>query len=132
MPERSPDEILATAVESSRNIKFGRGVVSKTSYVAALAMAVWGVVAWRWSENLIADVGLLVIGAVSTGFACWYINRCHEFAERNPAQALLEGAEFLEWSRLEAAAKGLAAPPPGQPQIEIKPARLPADGQSNG
>jgi len=117
---RSPDEILASAVESSRNVKFGRGVVSKTSYVAALCLAVWLAIAWKWNDSVIQDVGLLIIGVVTTIFAGWYIKATQNFAERNPAQALLEGAEFLEWSRLEAAAKGIPAPPK-QPLIEVRP-----------
>jgi hypothetical protein len=120
---QSPDEILATAVESSRNVKFGRGVVSKTTYVAALAVAVWLVIAWRWSDNMTANGGLILAGIVATAFACWYIKASQNFAERNPAQALLDGAEFLEWTRLEAAAKGLPSPP-NQTPIEVKPSKL--------
>lgn len=96
MAEKSPDDVIASALESSRNIKFGRGVVSKTSYVAALVIAVWLMIAWRWSDNMIANLGLLIAGAAATGFAVWYIKSSQDFAERNPGQALLDGAEFLE------------------------------------
>ena len=94
--------------------------MSKTSYVAALVVGVWLMVAWRWSESLIADAGLLIAGSIATLFAGWYIKESQAFAERNPGQALLDGAEFLEWSRLEAAAKGLQSPQQG-PLLEIKP-----------
>ena len=65
MAAKSPDEILAEAVESARNVKFGRGVVSKTSYVAALVVGVWIVVAWQWGGDPIADGGLLIAGAAA-------------------------------------------------------------------
>jgi len=124
MADRSPDEILASAIESSRNIKFGRGVVSKTSYVAALVVAVWLMIAWRWTDNIAADTGLMVAGLVVTGFAVWYIKASQSFAEHNPSLALLEGAELLEWQRQEMVAKGLP-PMPNAPLIEDRggPAR---------
>lgn len=125
----SPDEILASALESSRKVKFGRGVVSKTSYVAALVVGAWITIAFRIGENIYSNGGLLLAGIAATGFAHWYIKASQNFAERNPGQALLEGAEFLEWSRLEAAAKGLPAPT-NQAVIEVLPAKN-ADG-SNG
>lgn len=120
MVTRSPDEILASAIESSRNVKFGRGVVSKTSYVAAFVVAVWFAIVWKWSDNLVADGGLLAIGLIVSAFAFWYIRASQSFAERNPGQALLDGAEFLEWTRIEAAAKGVR-PSGNQPQLEVSP-----------
>lgn len=127
MSEKSPDQILANALESSRTVKLGRGVVSKTGYVAALVIAVWFAIAWRWSGNWPADAGLLFLGMASTGFGAWYIRATQSFAEKNPAQALLEGAEFLEWTRMEAAAKGL--PPVANPlMLDIKPAEEQGDG----
>lgn len=124
MATKGPDEILATALESSRNVKFGRGVVSKTSYVAALVIVVWIAVAWRWSGDLSSDLGLLIAGVIATGFAGWYVKATQNFAERNPAQALLEGAELLEWQRQEAAAKGFT-PVAGAPSIELPPSQTP-------
>ena len=113
MAHEGPDAILAKAVESSQNVKFGKGVVSKTTYVAALVIATWIVIAWRWSADLMADGGLLIAGLAATAFGAWYIKSSQNFAERNPAQAMLDGAEFLEWSRLEAAAKGIPSLPSG-------------------
>lgn len=97
--------------------------MSKTSYVAALCLAVWLAVAWRWSGPIADNWGLLIAGTVTTLFAAWYIKATQNFAERNPAQALLEGTEFLEWSRIEAAAKGLP-PTPDQPLVEVRPAGI--------
>ena len=94
--------------------------MSKTSYVAALALAVLGFVAWRLGEDQITNAMLMLIGVAATGFALWYIRSTQSYAERNPGQALLEGAEFLEWSKLEAAAKGVPSLPGPQALIEIK------------
>jgi hypothetical protein len=116
----NPDEILASALESSRAVKFGRGVVSKTSYVAASVVVAWIGIALRIGDNIYTNGGLLVAGLVVTAFAIWYIRTSQAFAASNPGQAILDGAEFLEWSRLEAAAKGLPAPV-DQPAIEVLP-----------
>lgn len=120
MAERDPSEVVEGILSSGRNIRLGRGVVSKTSYVAGIVALVWGAIVWRWSENLTADAGLVLVGLIVTAFAIWFIRGTQKFAERNPAQALLEGAELLEWQRVEAAAKGVPPQPPGGPLIELR------------
>src|SRR5947209_18809658 len=90
VPERDPSAVVEGILSSGRNIRLGRGVVSKTSYVAAIAAIAWVAIIWRWSDNLKTDAGLLTAGLVATGFACWFIRGTHRFAEQNPAQALLE------------------------------------------
>ncbi len=122
MSDRGPDEVLAGVVQSARNIKFGRGVVSKTSYVAALVVAAWGVIVFRLGDNLITNGALLLAGLVATGFAFWYIRSSQKFAEQNPSLALLEGAELIEWQKLEVAAKGGLLQQPDDKMLEIKPA----------
>jgi hypothetical protein len=115
MGNEDPSESLRKVLESARNVRLGRGVVSKTSYVAVLPLSVWGVVAWRWSDNAVLDIGLLAIGMCATIFAMWFIKGTREFAERNPELALLEGAELLEWRRMEVAAKGVP------PELDSRP-----------
>src|SRR3712207_2125779 len=51
---------------------------------------------------------------VPTGAAVWWIKNMQNFAERNPAQAMLEGAEFMEFKRFEAQAKGVPSLGRGQ------------------
>lgn len=92
--------------------------MSKTSYVIALPLVVWLAVAWRWDGPIGDNVGLLIAGFVSTLLGFWYVKETQNFAERNPAQALLDGAELLEWHRMETAAKGLP-PSDDQPLIEL-------------
>ena len=107
MPASDPVETLTKALESARNIRLGKGVTSKTSYIAALPLVVLGMVAWRWSEDIVMNTGLLFIALAAIGFAVWFISSSRTFAERNPALALLEGAELIEWRRMEVEAKGV-------------------------
>ena len=93
--------------------------MSKTTYVAALPLIVWLAAAWRWNGAVSDNIGLLIAGAASTLFAIWYILATHRFAEKNPALALLEGAELLEWQRTEAAVKGVLPTAGQRPQIEL-------------
>jgi len=84
---------------------------------------VWLAIAWRWTGTLSANFGMLIAGSVSTLFGAWYIKGTQSFAERNPAQALLEGAELLEWQKTEIQAKGL-------PPIESQPALPGSEGSA--
>lgn len=119
-----PDEILMKAVDSARNVKFGRGVVSKTSFVAALVPALWLTIALRLTGSLVADGALMTAGIVATVFAVWYVRASHSFAEKNPAQALLEGAEFLEYTRIGAATREVPKADDMQPTGELTSGRL--------
>ena len=102
--------------------------MSKTTYVAGLVVAGWIAIILRLGDNLYINGGLLISGLAASFFAFWYIKSSQDFAQRNPGQALLDGAEFLEWTRLEAAAKGLPSPP-NQSLIEVPPAKQ--GGNSN-
>lgn len=119
MIDDDPMVTLNRAIESARNVRLGRGVVSKTSYIAAVPLVVWAFAVWRWSDNLLMDGGLLLIGVIATIFAGWFIRSTRSFAERNPALALLEGAELIEWRKMEVAAQGIQ-PPPQQVLLEDK------------
>jgi len=111
MGDEDPMETITKALEHARNVRLGRGVVSKTSYVAAALLVVWVLVLWRWSDSAPMDGGLLLVGVLATIFAVWFIRSTRSFAEKNPALALLEGAERIEWRKLEVAAQGIPSPP---------------------
>jgi hypothetical protein len=68
-------------------------------------LGVWAIVAWRISPNLIVDGFLIAGGLIATIAVVWWIRSTHDFAERNPTQALLEGAQFVEYKRIEAETK---------------------------
>jgi hypothetical protein len=108
MPEINGDpiEVLKKIAESHRQIRFGRGVVGRTSYATIAILGIWAVVVARLSENLLLDGALLLGGLISTGIYCWWVKGTHRYAKENPALALLEGAELLEYQRFEAQVKG--------------------------
>ena len=117
-----------------RGIKFGRGVVGKTSYAAAALIGVWAIIAFRLSESLVLDGALLFAGALATLFVFWWTTSTQKFAEKNPAQAMLDGGELLEYKKFEVSAKRpldtdgtLVVDPKGQTLIEDRSAKDDAD-----
>jgi hypothetical protein len=80
--------------------------MGKTTQVVLALVAIWGVIIWRFSDSLVLDAMLMVAGVIATGCVCWWITSAQRFAAANPAQAMLEGAELIEYQRFEAEAKG--------------------------
>ena len=84
---------------------------------------IWAVVVWRLGTDPWANVTLFGAGVVVTGVFVWWVRSTQSFAERNPAQAMLEGAEFLEFRKFEAQAKGVTLgsspklPDPSKPPL---------------
>jgi uncharacterized SAM-binding protein YcdF (DUF218 family) len=71
---------------------------------------------------MITDAALIFSGVVATLYAGWFVKTTQEYARRNPAQAILEGAELLEWQRMATQAKG------GLPSVDdraLKDASIP-------
>ena len=114
MPSEDPALTVDRILESGRNIRFGKGVVAKTSYVAAATAAVWAIIAWRWMGDFEQNMGLLVAGVIETAFAVWFIIATQKFARDNPAQAILDGAELIEWRRMDEKVKGQIGTPDRQ------------------
>ncbi|MGY4469333.1 nitrogen fixation-related uncharacterized protein [Bradyrhizobium sp. LB9.1b] len=116
-----PATWIKRLTESYSSVRFPRGVVGKTTHAMLGLIALWALILWGMSENLTKDAALLGAGLVITGVFIWWVKTTQAFAERNPAQAMLDGAEFIEYKKFEAQAKGL--PPsvtvltsdPGQP-----------------
>ena len=112
-----PADIIKKLSESYRQVRFGRGVVGKTGHGMLGVLTIWLMIAWRWSGNVAADVGLGLVGVAATAAFVWWVRSTQEFAQRNPAQALLEGAELLEYQKFEAQSKGMPSLP-NSPIIE--------------
>jgi hypothetical protein len=107
-PNSDPDEWVKKLSEKYSSIRLARGgVVSKTGHAMLAVIATWAVIFWQLSDNAIRNISLILGGAILTGVFIWWVRSTQRFAERNPAQAMLEGAEFLEWHKFEAQAKGL-------------------------
>ena len=84
------------------NVKLGRGVVGKITYIAGAVFAVLAILAIRdpntWSM-------MAILGAVVVLFLTFLFSVL-KFAAANPSQALLEGAELLQWHKMNMSAKG--------------------------
>lgn len=105
-----PVEIVRRLAESFRQIKFGSGIVGKTSYLTLAVVGVWALVIWRLSGDLVLDAFLVGTAGIATAIYVWWMRRTHAFAERNPGLALLEGAHLLEYQRFVAHTKGQHPP----------------------
>ena len=98
--------MLRRLMVAGQQIKLGVGVVGKTSRSMLSIIAMWGVIIIRLSDNWALDGVLSAAGLAITGSFLWWVHSTQQFAERNPAQAMLEGAQLLEYQRFEAEAKG--------------------------
>ncbi|WP_441227900.1 hypothetical protein AB7813_03725 [Tardiphaga sp. 20_F10_N6_6] len=105
-----PEDVLRKLSEGYRTIRFARGVVGKTGHAAIGLLTVWAIVAWQIGDNLTKNLSLLAVGTLASAVFVWWARSTQKFAEKNPAQALLEGAELLEYQRFEAETKGLSSP----------------------
>lgn len=104
--------------ESLQRIRLSRGVVGKTTYTAIAFFGVLGIVAARLPSDMLLALALIACAI----FLIYFVGLLH-FANKNPAAALLEGAELLHWQQTELAAKG-TGPIPLQPAI-TPPRELP-------
>jgi hypothetical protein len=112
-----PGEWLHRFQEAGSNVKFGSGIVAKTNRAVLAVLGLWGVIAWKLGPSWIGNAALICVGIAATAFVVWWAKATHSFAERNPAQAVLDGAQFVAYKRFEAEWKGLPAPAPS-PVIE--------------
>lgn len=80
--------------------------MSKTTRAILALIALWGVIVVKLGTDWSLDAILGSIGLVATATICWWARETHRFAEANPAQAILDGAQFIEYKRFEAQAKG--------------------------
>jgi hypothetical protein len=104
--EFDPIVLVRKLTEAYGRFRFGRGVVGKTGHAMIAILIVWGLVVWRLSGTW-TDIFTISAGLIATVTFAWWTKSTQSFAERNPAQAMLEGAEFLEYHKFEVQAKGL-------------------------
>lgn len=104
-PPSDPSEILRKVAESGMGVRFGRGVVAKTGYAVVGVLVIWLGVALKIGASTVQNCFLVGCGLIATALVIWWIRSTQQFAERNPAQAILEGAEFLEYKKLETTSK---------------------------
>lgn len=109
MADEDPIETVQRILDSGRRVRFGRGVVSKTAYVAFGVVTVWAIVVWRLSDDPLTNAFLFAAAVLATAFGIWFVRGTQNYAEKNPAQAMLEGAELLQWQKMGLKAKGSRA-----------------------
>jgi hypothetical protein len=126
MAERSQTDRIADLLNKLgisghqlQNVKLGPGVVGRNSSIAWAFEFVMlaGVVASAILHS-IPMLGLSLAGAICVAVAIALSNVY--FGNKNPAAALLEGAQFLEYQQMQMAAKGVpviesSAPPVPRP-----------------
>lgn len=95
------------STEAYEKIKFPQGVVGKTSLIVAMGLVVLAIIAMRTTSQYL--LVLLFIAVVV--LVVWHCIRTREFAEKNPALALTEGAELLAYRKIELGAKDFSNPP---------------------
>jgi hypothetical protein len=109
-PPTDPDDIINKIAEAGRGVRLGKGVTGKTGHAILALLAIWAIALWRLGPSLVQSAAVLLAAIAATSVFVWWTRATQAFAERNPAQAMLEGAEFLEYQRFEAAAKGRPIP----------------------
>lgn len=105
MEPPDPSALLVRAIESGSGIRFARGVVGKTGHAIVGLIIVWAIVAIRLGSGIVLDCFLIGVGLLITSVFIWWTRSIQQFAERNPGQAVLDGAEFVEYTKMKAVAK---------------------------
>ena len=126
MTERSQSDRIADLLNrlgitghQLKNAKLGPGVVGRNSSIAwAFEVVMLGGVIASTILHSIPMLGLSLAGAIVVAIVIVLSNVY--FGNKNPAAALLEGAQFLEYQHMQMAAKGVpviesSAPPIPQP-----------------
>lgn len=115
MADKDPlDDLVQKLGETYRGVKFGRGVVGKTTYATVGIIALWAAIILRLSNDHFVNLALFGGGLIPTLFYWWWVRKTHDFATKNPGLAILEGAELIEYQKWEAEVKGLPAPLKGK------------------
>ena len=82
------------------------GVIGKTTRGMLAILGVWGLIVLKITDSIVTNSVLIVIGAAITVLFIWWVRKTHDFAEKHPAQAMLDGAEFIEYQKFTAQIKG--------------------------
>jgi hypothetical protein len=100
-----PEQVVRSIAEAGKGVRLGPGVVGKTTYATIALVTLWTIIAFRIGTSAVLNGFLLSVGVMATGAYVFWVLATQRFAERNPAQAMLEGAQFLEFKRFEAESK---------------------------
>lgn len=98
-PSPSAEDVVGWIVQAGKNIKLGSGVTGKTGRAMLGVLAIWAALAFRITGDLKMDAVLIVFGLIPTAAFIWWSRSTQSFAERNPAQAMFDGAQWTEFQR---------------------------------
>lgn len=95
------------------NIKFGPGVIGRTSTVLLGAAFVFATAIWA-----LQNYPYLVIAALAafTALLVWFVHKAFHFAHTHPKFSVLDGAELVQFEQLQQAARD-----PSIIELEAKP-----------
>jgi general stress protein CsbA len=97
-------EILGRLIPQIQGVKLGPGVVGRNSSIAwALEFVMLAGVITGGFLHSVWLVGISLLGAIVCGLFFALVNV--QFGKDNPAAALLEGIEFLQFHQMQATAK---------------------------
>jgi len=110
-PQQQPTlDWIGQLRQSYSQIKLGPGIVGKTTRATLGLIGAWVVVIFRLSTDVWMNAFLFAAGLAATAIYWAWVKATHQFAEKNPHVALLEGAELIEYQKWEAAVNGKTIP----------------------
>jgi hypothetical protein len=104
-----PISWLKRLTEAGTRVRLAPGVIGKSSIIDIGVVVLWGIVLTRFSPTTPwwYNVGLVGVAFFATLVAQRETKHMRDFAEKNPALALMEGADITEYKKFEAQSKGL-------------------------
>lgn len=121
-----PDPItwLKELAESATRVRLPPGVIGKSSTIYLGLLALWAIILFRLSGSDFWLDGFLVGGGLlATYGATRECEKMRKYAVENPALALTEGADIIEYRKFEAQQKyqeAITQPP----RLSIEPGKI--------
>ncbi len=108
---------LGISGQQLQNVKLGPGVVGRNSSIAwALEVVMLAGVICGAIVHSPLLIGSSLVGAIVVALVIAILNV--HFAKNNPAAAILEGAQFVEFHQMQmTASKGLPSPKTAEPPV---------------
>lgn len=113
--------------ETLNSVRLGPGVVGRSATVAVVTLIVIGVGIYKLNNEML----IFAIVILAAGIFGWFFIAAMKYADRNPAAALLEGAELVTWRKQELASKSIPKLP-DTPSIPDPHAPLPVEHMIEG
>ncbi len=121
------EEHIRQLTEGTAKVKLPGGIVGKTAYVLIAFCVALASIAVAIRSPGIGYAAIAAITIIVPSVIWWLIR----FAERNPAPAILEGAEYVVYQQIQLAQKnvGVLPPSPSEPPA-AEPTLLPSQAEA--